>query len=84
MSSCADSEQPWAFLHFHEGSERLQPMHVRSLGINGMGRALPKIERQVKHMRNANEKGAAGYIAAWALGVPVVVLVAVFLLRGCT
>jgi len=35
-------------------------------------------------MKNRNEKGAAGYIAAWALGVPVSLLLIIFLLRGCT
>jgi len=35
-------------------------------------------------MRNDNEKGAAGYIAAWALGVPFTLLLIIFLLRGCT
>jgi hypothetical protein len=40
-------------------------------------------ERRLK-MRRVREKGAAGYIALWALGVPASVLVLVFLLRGCT
>jgi hypothetical protein len=35
-------------------------------------------------MKNPNEKGAAGYVAAWALGVPVSLLLIIFLLRGCT
>jgi hypothetical protein len=35
-------------------------------------------------MKNPGEKGAAGYIAAWALGVPVTLLLIIFLLRGCT
>jgi hypothetical protein len=30
------------------------------------------------------EKGAIGYILLWALGVPISVLVIIFLLRGCT
>jgi hypothetical protein len=33
---------------------------------------------------NEQEKGAAGYIAAWALGVPISLLLIIFLLRGCT
>jgi hypothetical protein len=35
-------------------------------------------------MNNPKEKGAAGYIAAWALGVPISLLLIIFLLRGCT
>lgn len=30
------------------------------------------------------ERGAIGYIVLWALGVPVSLLLIVFLLRGCT
>ena len=30
-----------------------------------------------------NERGAVGYIVAWFLGVPAIVLFAIFLLRGC-
>jgi hypothetical protein len=34
--------------------------------------------------RDSQEKGAIGYILAWAMGVPVSVLLVIFLLRGCT
>jgi hypothetical protein len=30
-----------------------------------------------------NEKGAAGYILLWLLGIPIPVLLLIFLLRGC-
>ncbi len=30
-----------------------------------------------------NEQGAIGYILAWLMGVPALVLFAIFLLRGC-
>jgi hypothetical protein len=30
------------------------------------------------------EEGAIGYILLWFMGVPVTVLFAIFLLRGCT
>ena len=33
--------------------------------------------------REHQQKGAIGYILAWALGVPVTLLLLVFLLRGC-
>ena len=32
----------------------------------------------------SDDQGAIGYIVAWFLGVPAVVLFAIFLLRGCT
>jgi hypothetical protein len=31
-----------------------------------------------------NERGAIGYILLWLLGVPMSVLLVIFLLRGCT
>lgn len=34
--------------------------------------------------RLMNQDGKAGWILLWALGVPVPVLLALFLLRGCT
>jgi hypothetical protein len=30
------------------------------------------------------EKGAIGYILMWVLGIPIPILLAIFLLRGCT
>lgn len=30
------------------------------------------------------EAGAAGYILLWLLGIPIPVLLIIFLLRGCT
>ena len=35
-------------------------------------------------LRHQQEKGAVGYIILWALGVPVSILLVIFLLRGCT
>ena len=34
-------------------------------------------------MRN-NEEGKIGWILLWVLGVPIPILVVLFLLRGCT
>lgn len=31
-----------------------------------------------------NERGATGWILLWLVGIPVPILVLVFLLRGCT
>ena len=35
-------------------------------------------------LRAQQQKGAAGYILLWILGVPASVLFVIFLLRGCT
>jgi hypothetical protein len=34
-------------------------------------------------MRNT-EKGAVGWVLLWAVGIPIPILVVLFLLRGCT
>ncbi len=31
-----------------------------------------------------NEKGAIGWILLWVLGIPIPILVVLFVLRGCT
>jgi hypothetical protein len=33
--------------------------------------------------RPNNEKGAAGYALAWLLGIPIPILLLIFILRGC-
>ena len=38
----------------------------------------------MEYLRDSEEKGAVGYIILWVLGVPVSVLLVIFLLRGCT
>lgn len=34
-------------------------------------------------MKRLNEKGRIGYILAWIIGVPIPILLIVYLLRGC-
>jgi hypothetical protein len=41
------------------------------------------VERRRIAMRR-NEEGKIGWILLWALGVPIPILVLLFLLRGCT
>lgn len=31
----------------------------------------------------ANEKGRLGYVIAWAIGIPIPILLLVYFLRGC-
>ena len=38
----------------------------------------------MEFLRHHQQKGAVGYVIMWALGVPVSLLLVVFLLRGCT
>ncbi len=35
-------------------------------------------------MKSLNQKGEAGWILLWLIGIPVPLLLALFLLRGCT
>ena len=39
--------------------------------------------RDLKRRFLENEEGAIGYMVAWLMGVPAIVLFAIFLLRGC-
>jgi hypothetical protein len=41
------------------------------------------MKTQINRYRSG-EKGAIGYILLWLLGVPIPVLLIIFLLRGCT
>lgn len=38
----------------------------------------------MKTIEKSREKGATGYILLWLLGIPIPVLLLIFLLRGCT
>jgi len=40
--------------------------------------------QKMKIMNQAKEKAATGYILLWLLGVPIPILLIIFLLRGCT
>jgi hypothetical protein len=50
-------------------------VHARRFEETIMKRYLPSLQRQA---------GKLGYILLWALGVPIPVLLVVYLLRGCT
>jgi hypothetical protein len=38
----------------------------------------------MKMINRAKEKAATGYILLWLLGIPIPILLLIFLLRGCT
>jgi hypothetical protein len=40
--------------------------------------------KKMKIMNQAKEKAATGYILLWLLGIPIPILLLIFLLRGCT
>jgi hypothetical protein len=47
----------------------------------------PYVDAWLKEWRNVmlnNEKGKIGWILLWALGIPIPILVLLYLLRGCT
>lgn len=41
-------------------------------------------ETKMKIIDRAKETAAAGYILLWLLGIPIPILLLIFLLRGCT
>jgi hypothetical protein len=38
----------------------------------------------MKFVEKIKEAGATGYILLWLLGIPIPILLVIFLLRGCT
>jgi hypothetical protein len=46
-------------------------------------RELPGFRMRREGLRRLQE-GRWGYILAWAIGVPVPILIVIYLLRGCT
>jgi len=48
-------------------------------------RAFFRARREKMHLEDQiKEAGAAGYILLWLLGIPIPILLIIFLLRGCT
>jgi hypothetical protein len=50
-------------------------------------RGINNSKKGVSEMRLANkikQAGATGYILLWLLGIPIPILLLIFLLRGCT
>jgi hypothetical protein len=45
----------------------------------------PRMEHKMKRIQNRRSKaGAAGWALLWLLGIPIPILLILFLLRGCT
>jgi len=38
----------------------------------------------MRSLRLGNQTGAIGYILLWLIGIPIPILVLIFLIRGCT
>jgi hypothetical protein len=61
------------------------PRNTRKINLgheSQSGNSIKEITMKVQ--KKMREKGAAGYILLWLLGVPIPVLFLFFLLRGCT
>lgn len=39
---------------------------------------------KVMEKKSLNQKGAAGWVGLWLIGIPIPILLVFFLLRGCT
>ena len=50
----------------------------------GTGRSDYNSEGTMKFAEKIKEAGATGYILLWLLGIPIPILLVIFLLRGCT
>jgi len=49
-----------------------------------LARVLGQGERKMHLGNKIKEAGATGYILLWLLGIPIPILLIIFLLRGCT
>jgi len=68
-------------------SEQFTPPLCASVAISSQREILKTLNSTLKNMKLNNKtsiKGATGYILLWLLGIPIPVLLIVFLLRGCT
>ena len=52
--------------------------------IFSLARVLGQGERKMHLGNKIKEAGATGYILLWLLGIPIPILLIIFLLRGCT
>jgi hypothetical protein len=53
--------------------------------LNGMSPSELMVNRStMKLTQRIKEAGAAGYILLWLLGIPIPILLVIFLLRGCS
>ena len=48
-----------------------------------MNNSFAKVRRRASALRRY-QQGRWGYVLAWLLGVPIPILILVYLLRGCT
>lgn len=42
------------------------------------------LKQKLQHLYQLNESGKVGWILLWAIGIPIPVLVILYLIRGCT
>ena len=75
-TNCQTQRAPQANLARHL---KLSQAQFRGQIRNGAER-----ETKMKILNRAKETAAAGYILLWLLGIPIPILLLIFLLRGCT
>jgi hypothetical protein len=56
--------------------------HTSTLAMRACAMQLHSVMNALIKRPN-NEKGAAGYALAWLLGIPIPILLLIFILRGC-
>jgi len=62
---------------------RVDPVLVQTSEIK-KNEALYHVRRKWRNVMLNNEEGKIGWILLWALGIPIPILVVLFVLRGCT
>lgn len=84
------SGQAEATLHEGQGKVNEMTAEITDQKLEAQGKAeiraccwTPPSEKKMIGMRHS-EEGKIGWILLWALGIPIPILVALYLLRGCT
>jgi hypothetical protein len=57
---------------------------MSSTNVGRQRETIMRVARRSWRASREHQQGRWGYILAWALGVPIPVLLLVYLLRGCT
>lgn len=82
MSDVSDELPRWNIVQMSKTplATRLPERFQSPNGVQGAKRAM------IQRYRNTlkAQSGKIGYILAWVLGVPIPILIVVYLLRGCT
>jgi hypothetical protein len=63
---------------------RFSGMRLDPRGEQASGGSMEEAKLKTEIAPPGRQEGAIGYILAWLIGIPIPILLLIFLLRGCT